>query len=147
DAAFGPRTGAGGGSRAAAAPLAEAMTTEGRHALEAERRRADALEKNLAEARQEIVTNAMRIQALAEADEWVGVLASELVNTRRDVEAQTALSSKLIEDAARHKRADDTATAELQQSLGQERDRTEALARDLVILRGDVKALSSKTSD
>jgi hypothetical protein len=147
DAAFGQRTDAGGGSRAAAAPLAEAMTTEGRHALEAERRRADALEKNLAEARQEIVTNAMRIQALAEAGERVGVLGSELANTRRDVEAQAALSSKLIEDAARRKRAGDTATAELQQSLRQERDRTEALARDLVILQGDVKALSSKTSD
>jgi hypothetical protein len=147
DAAFGQRTDAGGGSRAAAAPLAEAMTPEGWRALEAERRRADAFERNLAEARQEIVTNAMRIQALAEAREQAGVLASELASTRRDVEAQAALSSKLIEDAARHKRADYAATAELQQSLRQERDRTEALARDLVIFRGDVKALSSKTSD
>jgi hypothetical protein len=62
-------------------------------------------------------------------------------------EAQAALSSKLIEDAARQKRATDTATVELQQSLRQERDRTEGLARDLAILRADIKALSSRTSD
>ena len=77
-------------------------------------------------------------------------LASELVMARRDIEAhvaraqrdletQVATSSKRGEEAVQVKEAAESATAELRQSLLNEQDRAEALARELARAQQDLK--------
>jgi hypothetical protein len=89
-------------------------------------------------------------QSLKQERERAEALAGELAQARREVEAQAALSSKKGDEAAQLKRAAEKATAELQQSLQQERERAEALAGDLVEARREVEAqaeLSTKNAD
>ena len=67
---------------------------------------------------------------------------------RDEIEAHAALSSKTGVEAAQVKQAAESATAELRQSLQQERHRTEALSRELATARDEIEAhaaLSSKT--
>src|SRR5947199_402964 len=69
---------------------------------------------------------------------------------RRDVETQLALSSKAGDEAAQVKKAAESATAELRQSLQKEHDRAEALTGELARARRDLEAqlaLSSKAGD
>jgi flagellar biosynthesis chaperone FliJ len=75
-------------------------------------------------------------------------LARELTRARDEIEAHVALSSKTGAEAAQVKQAAESVTAELRQSLQQERDRAEALARELTRARDEIEAhaaLSSKT--
>ena len=62
-------------------------------------------------------------------------LASELAMARREIETQAALLRKADDEAVQLKRAAENAMRELRQSLQQERDRTEAMARDLEAVR------------
>jgi hypothetical protein len=56
------------------------------------------------------------------------------------------LSSKKDDESAELKRAAETATTELQQSLQQQRDKTQALERELAMARRDVEALAALSS-
>ena len=70
-------------------------------------------------------------QSLQKEHERAEALTSELAKAQRDIETQVALSSKAGDEAAQLKQlkeAAESATAELRQSLQQERDRAEALA-------------------
>jgi hypothetical protein len=107
--------------------------------LAEERDRSAALASELATARREV-----------EERERAEALAGELAQARRDVEAQAALSSKTGDEAEQLKRAVETATSELQQSLKQEHERAEALAGELAQARREVEAqtaLASKKAD
>src|ERR1700694_3563467 len=58
-------------------------------------------------------------------------LASELAGGRHEIETHAALLRKADDDATQHRQMAESAVAELRQSLQQERDRTEAMARDI----------------
>jgi hypothetical protein len=149
-----------------------ASTEQHRHALEEERARGAALATELAMARREIETQAALLrkagdepaqlkkaagsataelrQSLQREHDRAEALASELASARRDAETQVALSSKKGDEAAQLKKAAESATAELRQSLQREHDRAEALASKLASARQDVEtqvALSSKKGD
>src|SRR5206468_2841733 len=83
--------------------------------------RNQAAEKATASLRQSLKTEHDRAEALT----------GELAKARRDLEAQLALSSKAGDEAAQEKKAAESATAELRQSLQKEHDRAEALTGDL----------------
>jgi hypothetical protein len=98
------------------------------------------LMQDLAVARQELMANELQYRrALAEERDRSAALANELATARREVETQVALSSKTGDEAAQLKRAAETATAELQQSLQQQRDKTLALENELAMARRDVE--------
>src|SRR5439155_10425060 len=66
------------------------------------------------------------------------------------IETQVALASKAGDEAAQVKKAAESATAELRQSLQKEHDRAEALAGELAKARRDIEtqlALPSKARD
>jgi septal ring factor EnvC (AmiA/AmiB activator) len=89
-------------------------------------------------------------QSLQQEHDRAEALATELAQARRDVETQVALSSKRSDEAAQLKQATESATADLRQSLQQERDRVEALTTELTQARRDVEtqvALSGKSGD
>ena len=58
-------------------------------------------------------------------------LASELAKVRREVETAAAVSSQKVDEAVQQKQTAEAGIADLQQLLLQERERTEALAREL----------------
>ena len=70
-------------------------------------------------------------QVLEEERARSAALASELAKARGEVETQAALLHKAGEESVQLKQVAESAIAELRQSLAQERDRTEAMARDL----------------
>ena len=70
-------------------------------------------------------------QALDEERARSAALASEVAMARREIETQAALLRKAGDEAVQLKQAAENAMRELRQSLQQERDRTEAMARDL----------------
>jgi hypothetical protein len=72
-------------------------------------------------------------------------LASELAKVRREVEAAAAVPSQKDDEAAQLKK-DETATAELQLSLQQERQRAETLSSDLGKVRRELEALATLAS-
>jgi hypothetical protein len=156
----------------AARQVLTASTEQHRHALEEERARGAALANELAMARREIETQAALLrkagdepaqlkkaaesataelrQSLQRERDRAEALASELASAQRDAETQVALSSKKGDEAAQLKKAAESATAELRQSLQREHDRAEALASELASARQDVEtqvALSSKNGD
>ena len=67
-------------------------------------------------------------------------LASELATARREIETQVALLREARNEAVQLKQAAESAMAELRQSLQQERDKTEAMARDLESVRRTMDA-------
>jgi hypothetical protein len=104
-----------------------------------ERDKAAALLQDATAARQELAASMVQHrQALEEERARSAGLASELAMARREIETQAALLRKAGGEAAQSKQAGDEAVQlkqaaenELRQSLQQERDRTEAMARDL----------------
>ena len=68
-------------------------------------------------------------RALDEAQARAAALASELAGTRREIETQAAQSQKAVDAATKQKQAAESTIAELRESP-QQRDRTEAIARD-----------------
>lgn len=101
-------------------PAAEASALEAQ-SLEQERRRTETLANELAETRRSV--NARNLQ--------LRELANELREARREIDTHVAMSNKTADEAAQLKQAAESATAELRRSLQQERDRAEALERDL----------------
>ncbi|MGF6432265.1 hypothetical protein [Bradyrhizobium elkanii] len=106
-------------------------------ALDQAAQRNQAAEKATAKLRQSLKTEQDRAEALT----------GELAKTRRDLETQLALSSTASDEATRAKKAAESVTAELRQSLKMEHDRAEALTGELARVRGELEtqlALSSK---
>src|SRR5690242_16665418 len=68
---------------------------------------------------------------LQQERERAGQLEQTLAAARRDVETQIALAAKAAEEAARDKQVAESTAVDLRKSLQQERDRTEALAREV----------------
>ncbi|MGY4320567.1 hypothetical protein [Bradyrhizobium sp. JR3.5] len=140
---------------------AEAMQPEAQQSSEKERRRAEGLANELARAQQIIgmqIAQANRArdqatqlsqaadsgmaelrQSLHKEHDRAAALAGELAKARRDFETQLALSSKARDEAAQAKRAAESVTAELRQSLQTERDRAEALTGELARARRDLE--------
>jgi len=118
---------------------AEASALEAQ-SLEKERRRAETLENELAETRRSIDARNLQLRELA----------GELATARREIDTHAALSSKAGDEAARLKQVAESTAAEMRQSLQRERDKAEALARELATARREIEthvALSSKAAD
>ena len=89
-------------------------------------------------------------QSLKQEHNRAEALSSELARAQQDSERQFALSSKTGAEAAQVKKAAESTTAELRQSLKQEHDRAEALASELGAARTTITAYEDqarKTSD
>ena len=110
---------------------AEAAIAELRQSLQQEQKKTAALMQE-AKAAQAMTTAAEpQRRALEEAQARAAALASELAGTQREIETQAAQSQKAVDEAMKQKQAAEATVAELRQSLQQERDKTEAMARDL----------------
>jgi hypothetical protein len=116
--------------------LKQAEAAKSAQLLEQERDRTAALAQEAAAARQELTTStAKHRQALDEERARRAALWSELATAQREIETQAAQSRKAGYEAGQLKQAAEGAMAELRQPLQQERDRTEAMARDLEAVR------------
>jgi hypothetical protein len=116
--------------------LKQAQAAKGAQSLAHERQKTAALAQEAAAARQELTAStAQHRQALDEERARGAVLASELATARREIETQAALLRKASDETGQLKRAAESATAELRQSLQQERDRAAAMERDLASAR------------
>ena len=94
-----------------------------------------------AAARQELAAStAQHRQALEEERARRAALWSELATAQREIEVKAAQLRQASEETEQLKQATESATAELRQSLQQERDRAEAMARDLEAARRTVGA-------
>jgi hypothetical protein len=71
-------------------------------------------------------------------------LQQDLASVKRELEAQTALATKTNEEATRVKQVADTGAAELKQSLQQEREKAEALARELSTAREKISTQAAQ---
>ena len=97
-----------------------------------EREKTAALVQDATAARQELTASTVQHrQALEEERARSAALASELAMARREIETQVALLRKTADEAAQFKQAAERSMAEPRQSLQQEHDRAEALARGL----------------
>jgi len=148
-----------------------ASAIELRQSLQNERDRAEVLASELTIARRDVETqkvlasksgdetaqlkqiaaSAIELrQSLQNERDRAEVLASELTIARRDVETQKALASGSANETAQLMQAGESVTAELRQSLQNERNRAEALDRELAIARRHVEtqvALASMAED
>jgi len=131
----------------------EGTTAELRQSLQQEREKVSALASELATARRDLETRAAASsnaveelaqlrkttegttaelrQSLQQEREKVAALASELATARRDLETRAAASSNAVEELAQLRKTTEATTAELRQSLQQEREKVAALAPDL----------------
>ena len=115
---------------------AEAAIADLQQLLQQEQEKTAALTQEVGAARQAMTANAeQQRRALDEARARAAALASELAGTRREIETQATQSQKAVDEAVQQKQTAEAAIADLQQLLQQERDRTEAMARDLASVR------------
>jgi hypothetical protein len=85
-----------------------------------------------AAARNELAANTGQSRQALEQERARGIaLARDLATAQREIEVKTAQLRQAGEETAQIKRATEGVTAELRQSLQQERDRAEATARNL----------------
>lgn len=99
--------------------------------LHRERGKSAALAEDVAAARQELTANAAKHrQALDEERTRSAALMAELAAARHENETQTAQLRKNDEEKAQLTQATERTVADLRQSLQQERERAEALARE-----------------
>jgi hypothetical protein len=112
--------------------LAESAIADLRQSLQQEREKAAVLMQDATVVRQAMTISAeQHRRALEEGRVRFAALASELAGARHEIETHAALLRKADDDAAQHRQMAESAVAELRQSLQQERDRTEAMARDI----------------
>lgn len=96
------------------------------------------------------LTSERAAAAAQQARDRIDVLTRELAAARREIETQMALSTRMATDAAQVKRAADSTTADFQRALQQERERAEALERELAAARSrsDAQiALTTRTAN
>ncbi|HEX2887877.1 hypothetical protein [Vineibacter terrae] len=139
-----------------------------RQSLLREHERAEALARDLAAARREMEAQAAQSskagdaavlerqageraaaelrQSLQQEHDRAEALARDLAAARREIQAQAAQSSKAGDAAILERQAGERAAAEMRQSLQQEHDRAEALARDLAAARREVQAQAAQSS-
>jgi hypothetical protein len=111
---------------------AESAIADLRQSLQQEREKTAALTQDASAARQAMTASAeQHRRALEEGRARAAALASELAGARREIETHAALLRKADDDAAQHRKMSESTIPEVQQSLQQERDRTEAMARDI----------------
>jgi hypothetical protein len=141
--------------------FAQAAETTGRQhqqALDEERARADALAKELAEARREMENRLVLAtatatqasdsaqaaeatqQALDEEGARADALAKELAETRREMEARLALATARATQASDSAQAAETTGRQREQALDEERSRADALAKELAETRREMEA-------
>src|SRR6202158_5564592 len=117
---------------------AEAAKTE--QLLGQEREKTTALAQEASATRQELKASTEQHRYALEEERARGAaLANELAMARREIETQAALLRKAGDEPAQLKKAAESATAELRQSLQREHDRAEALASELASARRDVE--------
>jgi hypothetical protein len=138
---------------------ADAGAADLRKSLQQEHDRASRLEQDLGAARRDVETQtALATKAGAEVKQLkktadagaadsrkslqqeqdrASRLEQDLAAARRDVETQTALAVKANDEAAQLRRATESGSAELRQSLQRERDRAAQLERDLALARSN----------
>jgi hypothetical protein len=151
---------------------AATATTELEQSLQLEHERAEALASELAKVRREVdaaaavssqkddeavqlkrkaeTATAELQQSLQQEHQRAETLSSDLDKVRREVAVLSALSSKKDDEATQLKRAAETTTAQLQQSLQQQRDKIEALESDVAKARENAEAqvaTSRKTNE
>jgi hypothetical protein len=120
--------------------LKQAEAAKSARSLEQEREKTTALAQE-ATARQALTASTAQYrQALDEERARRAALWSELAVAQREIETQAALLRKANDETKQLKLATESAMAELRQSLQQERDKTEAMARDLESTRRTVGA-------
>jgi len=145
-------------SKVTTAQLKQAVekgSAEQRQSLQQEHDKAEALAQELSMARAQIY--AYEAQARQASDQAADGSAAELRKSpiqererearlqqdlaaaRRDVEAQTALAAKAADEVGQLKKTADAGTADLRNSLQQERDRASKLEQDLATARRDVE--------
>jgi hypothetical protein len=101
----------------------QARDTKTAQLLGQEREKTAALAQEAAAARQELTASMEQHRhALEEERARSAALASELAMARREIETQIALLRKAGDEAAQQKQAAESATAQLRQSLQQERE-------------------------
>jgi len=101
-----------------------------------ERQKTAALAQEAAAARQELTTStATHRQALDEERARNAALAGELAAAQREIETQAAQLRKASEEPGKLRQVSESSMTDLRQSLQQERDRTEAMARDIASAR------------
>jgi hypothetical protein len=142
--------------------VAESAAAELRQSLQQERDRADVLARDLATARSELDTHVTLarnasdeaaqierasertttelLQSLRRERDRVEVLVRDLATARREFDMQTTLAGNVSDQAAQSEQAVESATTGLRQSLQQERDRADVLARDLASARRELEA-------
>ena len=121
--------------------IKQAEAEKNAQSLEQERQKIAVLAQEAAAARKELTTNTeQHRQALDEERARRAALWSELAAAQREIEVQAAQLRRVSEETGQLKQATESATAELRQSLQQERDRAEAMARDLESARRTVGA-------
>jgi hypothetical protein len=100
--------------------------------LAQEREKAATLLQDATAAREELTVSAVQHrEALEEERARSAALASELATARHEIETQAALLRKADGETVQLRQVSESAISELRQSLQLERDRTEAIARDL----------------
>ena len=83
-------------------------------------------------------TTAELRQSLQQERDKAAALAQDLATARREIDTHAALARDASDEAAQIKQAAESTTAELRQSLQQERDKAEALAQDLATARREI---------
>ena len=147
----------------------ESSVAELQQSLQQERERAGRLESELAGARRDLDSEAALAakageevsrlkdlketsessvaelqQSLQQERERAGRLENELVAARHDLETQTVLLAKVNEEASRSKQATEVDAAKLTESIQKERERADALARDLSTTRSAMYAYEAQ---
>jgi hypothetical protein len=84
-------------------------------------------------------------RSLQQEHERSSQLQQDLASAKRELEAQTALTAKANEEATRLKQIADDGAAELNQSLQQEHEKAEALARELSTAREQISQEALQT--
>jgi hypothetical protein len=111
--------------------VAQATTSDTGQSPEQEHHWAETLSCELTNARRDIEL----LQHLEQGRDRAEWLEQGLAAARRDVETQTALTAKAVEETAGVKQAEQSGAAELQKSLQQERERSARLEQDLTTAR------------
>jgi hypothetical protein len=112
--------------------LAESAIADLQQSLQQEREKTAVLMQDASIVRQAMTVSAeQHRRALEEGRVRFAAVASELAGARHEIETHAALLRKADDDAAQQRQMAESAVAELRQSLQQERDRIEAMARDI----------------
>ncbi|MBR0753287.1 hypothetical protein JQ604_13945 [Bradyrhizobium jicamae] len=127
-------------------PLQQATTSDPGPSPNQEPHWAETLSCDLVNARRDIEL----LQRLEQERDRADLLEQGIAAARGDLEAQTALTARAVEEATRLKQAAQAGPAELQDAAQQARERADRLEQDLAAARRDVEtqtALAAKAGE